>query len=337
MKKSIKNNNKAGFTLIELLIAMTITAIVMASLIAVFSAQQESYAVESEKAKHQSHARSALYMMARDIKMAGYTGMALGGANLASTGQAMPLIWIKDGSSVLSATSVDPALTAAAEGDVIEVWGNFRREVSNLTVSAAPGNGSITIDNPGAFSGNGINRPGYVLIGNPRAGGEFEVELHTLTGYPAAGSTATGVLQLGGVLTNTYVANEALVAPYYRRIYYVSPNRLSPGLPGPTLAMRNCQNGPCSLGGSTVETEMAPGVSEIQFSYDLENAAGQFQVQSGSFCDPCDVRGVNITLTTVTDWMREDNPIIREHGTSVKVRNIGLDPNLNDCPLSPCP
>ena len=160
MRKMKKSTNESGFTLIELLIAMSITAIVMAALIAVFSSQQESYAIESEKAKNQAHARAALYMMARDVKMAGYTGLALGGADMADDGDAMPVVSVGNDGQMMTGWPLEASVVSNAEGDVIEVWGNFRRQISELTSPATSGQTSITISNPDAYSGTGINRPG---------------------------------------------------------------------------------------------------------------------------------------------------------------------------------
>jgi type IV pilus assembly protein PilW len=67
-----------GFTMTELLVAMAITAVVMAAVFSTYKSQQDSYVVQEQVAETQQNLRAALYMMSRDIRMAGYdpTGKA---------------------------------------------------------------------------------------------------------------------------------------------------------------------------------------------------------------------------------------------------------------------
>jgi type IV pilus assembly protein PilW len=56
----------------ELLIAMAITAIVMGAVYSTYKSQQDSYVVQEQVAEAQQNLRAALYLMSRDIRMAGY-------------------------------------------------------------------------------------------------------------------------------------------------------------------------------------------------------------------------------------------------------------------------
>jgi type IV pilus assembly protein PilW len=67
-----KLNNKRGFTLIELLVAMGLSAVVMASIGYVYLTQQNSYLVQEQLAATQQNLRAAMYIMEREIRMAGY-------------------------------------------------------------------------------------------------------------------------------------------------------------------------------------------------------------------------------------------------------------------------
>jgi type IV pilus assembly protein PilW len=67
-----KNLTNDGFTLLELLVAMTISLIVMGSITFTFSSQQNSYIVQQQVACMQQNLRGAMYILTRDVHMAGY-------------------------------------------------------------------------------------------------------------------------------------------------------------------------------------------------------------------------------------------------------------------------
>lgn len=60
-----------GFTLLELLIAVFVAGIVMGSVYSAYYSQQKSYVVQEQMAEMQQNLRSAMYMMTREIRMAG--------------------------------------------------------------------------------------------------------------------------------------------------------------------------------------------------------------------------------------------------------------------------
>ncbi len=72
----MKNRNK-GFTLIEILIAMAISSIVMLSIYSFFMMQIKIKKTQSQTVEVQQNIRSAMYLLERDIKIAGYTGNAV--------------------------------------------------------------------------------------------------------------------------------------------------------------------------------------------------------------------------------------------------------------------
>jgi type IV pilus assembly protein PilW len=71
MKKNMRRTDK-GFTLIELMIAMAITLVVMGAIFMTFKSQQDSYVVQDQVTRMQQNLRGAMYVMTRDIQMAGY-------------------------------------------------------------------------------------------------------------------------------------------------------------------------------------------------------------------------------------------------------------------------
>jgi type IV pilus assembly protein PilW len=62
----------AGFTLIELLVAMALGLVIMGGLFRTFKVQHDSYVVQDQVAAMQQNLRAAMYMITRDLQMAGY-------------------------------------------------------------------------------------------------------------------------------------------------------------------------------------------------------------------------------------------------------------------------
>jgi type IV pilus assembly protein PilW len=71
-KMSILTNNKKGFTLIELMVAIAIGSIIMAAIYSVFISQQRTQINEQMTVAMQQTLRAAVYLIQRDIRMAGY-------------------------------------------------------------------------------------------------------------------------------------------------------------------------------------------------------------------------------------------------------------------------
>lgn len=69
MSKSSKSN---GFTLVELLVAMAISGIVAGAIFTAFQSQQKSYLIQDQVIGMQQNLRAAMYIMVREIRMAGY-------------------------------------------------------------------------------------------------------------------------------------------------------------------------------------------------------------------------------------------------------------------------
>jgi prepilin-type N-terminal cleavage/methylation domain-containing protein len=73
--KSVIHNNK-GFTLTELMIAMVVGSIIMAVIYSTYQAQQKSYTTQHLAVEMQQNIRSAISLMKREIRMAGYDPLA---------------------------------------------------------------------------------------------------------------------------------------------------------------------------------------------------------------------------------------------------------------------
>jgi type IV pilus assembly protein PilW len=81
-----------GFTLIEVLIALSITAIVMASIYTTYLHYQQSYTVQREITFVQQNLRAAMHLMATELKMAGYDPSRDAGAGVVSVSTDPPTI-----------------------------------------------------------------------------------------------------------------------------------------------------------------------------------------------------------------------------------------------------
>ena len=68
----MKRLNSEGVTLIELLVALVICAMVAAGIYQVFISQSKSYTVQDQVTEVQQSVRSAMEILLRDLRMAGY-------------------------------------------------------------------------------------------------------------------------------------------------------------------------------------------------------------------------------------------------------------------------
>ena len=63
---------EAGFTIIELLIAIALGLVILAGLFRTFKVQHDSYVVQDQVSAMQQNLRAAMYLITRDLQMAGY-------------------------------------------------------------------------------------------------------------------------------------------------------------------------------------------------------------------------------------------------------------------------
>jgi len=71
-----------GFTLIELMIVLAITSGVIAGTYWTFASQNRAYGMQEEVARMQQNLRTAMYIMGREIRMAGYDPTEDAGATI---------------------------------------------------------------------------------------------------------------------------------------------------------------------------------------------------------------------------------------------------------------
>ena len=137
MKNQNRSNNK-GLTLIELLIGLVICAVVIAGMYRLFVAQSKAYTVQDQVVEVQQGTRSAMEILLRDLRMAGFDSDSL----TSKIGIANPII-VGDHSVTVSYEYDDTTqctITYSREAAT-------KRLLRQLTTTKAPppdGDGSVT-------------------------------------------------------------------------------------------------------------------------------------------------------------------------------------------------
>ncbi len=116
-----------GFTIVELLVAMAISLVVMAAIFSTFKSQQDSYVVQSQVSVTQQNLRAALFMITRDIQMAGYyTNMASGTYPFEDLGEGLgdvtirPLMYASDNVDGIAGVKDDTDILVIIKGS--DTW-----------------------------------------------------------------------------------------------------------------------------------------------------------------------------------------------------------------------
>ncbi len=114
-------NPTRGFTLVELMIAIAIFGIVSAAIYAMYQYQQAVYLAQEQVAEMQQNARAGLFVLTREIRMAGYNPSAKADAGIMSAAPGeLVLTADRDSSGVLrdgSSEQMRFALTNDADKD----------------------------------------------------------------------------------------------------------------------------------------------------------------------------------------------------------------------------
>jgi len=76
------NTSQKGFSLIELMVAMAIASVLMAGIYTFYNNQLKTHITQQEMVDMQQDARAAMYMMTREIRMAGYDPQYNSGATI---------------------------------------------------------------------------------------------------------------------------------------------------------------------------------------------------------------------------------------------------------------
>lgn len=100
-----------GLTLLELIVALALATVVSVALISTFTAFSRSQTAQSNILAMQQNLRAALYLMGRDLRMAGYRGpdpaSAPAAGFTAATSNALTFTMVNDDTNTLDAVTYD--------------------------------------------------------------------------------------------------------------------------------------------------------------------------------------------------------------------------------------
>lgn len=101
--------NNHGLTLVELMVALALATLVSISLIAIFTGYLRTQTAQEHLISMQQNLRAALYLMGRDLRMAGYRGADPAGAPaagfLTAQADALSFTFLDDASGTLTTIS----------------------------------------------------------------------------------------------------------------------------------------------------------------------------------------------------------------------------------------
>jgi prepilin-type N-terminal cleavage/methylation domain-containing protein len=298
--KNQKSITSQGFTLVELLVAMFITLVVMGTIFLTFKSQQDSYVIQDQITATQQNLRSAMYVLTRDIQMAGYytnfdtDTYTRDWDDLDGDNEVIrPLIFTRNnvvdggGDNIKDNTDVIVIVKASSEGRALVAGEDATAGIITLTTRDLDGDGNDDLNNTG-------KKYGILAKEDLSAAEFFEVD-----------SAAGNITPPGGLTQNYDVGDLILRADII--IYRVDEDATNPSLRRRNFGQDN--------GNYQV---VAENIDNLQFRYLLSdgtwthNPAGQ---------EP-NVRAVEISLLARTANTNRGY-------TDTNTYNIGDNPNPN--------
>ncbi len=128
--------NKSGFTLVELLIAMAISGIIMMGVYSAFRTQQDSYLAQEQVAEMQQNIRAGLYLMIKELRMAGYddnNGTSHASCSLGAAG-----VSVAPGILAVTPNQLDFSMDLNADGDCADTDENITYSIYNHATTGFP-------------------------------------------------------------------------------------------------------------------------------------------------------------------------------------------------------
>jgi len=325
--KNQKTLTNQGFTLVELMVAMAISLVVMGAIFLTFKSQQDSYIIQDQLTATQQNLRAAMYMLTRDIQMAGYYTNFDGNQYTmdwddldGDTEPIRPLIFgqnnVPGGSGVKNNTDEIVIVKASSISNVGSLGDNDSAAGNTITlIDLGVGGGANEID---------LNDSGKrfgVMVKQGLGMAEF-FEITQGSGGPPFSTT------VGSSFTETYGKGD-LIYKVDVIIY-----RIDEDATNPSLRKRN-------LGSDSGYRVVAENIDNLQFRY-LLNDGTRVDADDINF-NPSNVRAVEISLlarTANTNRGYTDNNTYLMGGANVgpigdayrrkllcsivKTRNIGL-------------
>jgi type IV pilus assembly protein PilW len=257
-----RQHKRAGFTLVEFLIAMTLGSLIVSTATFVFMSNRATFVVESALARLQENGRYASYIIAHDLRMAGFQGCAnqkfIQINNLAKSSPPALIYTYPlqgyDGNGEQFTPALPSNLTgkALASSDVIEA-----RMASSAGAHLSTNMGSTSAVIP-MINQTAILPNSPVMITNCLIGDIFIAS----SGTNASQITHTTATNTSNNLSLAY-PNYAMVMPFVYYAYYIKDSGRVNALnrPIPVLVRQNY------LG---VEEEIAESVESMSVTYGVD-------------------------------------------------------------------
>jgi prepilin-type N-terminal cleavage/methylation domain-containing protein len=313
----VKENS--GFTLIELLVAIVIGLILMAGVYRTFRTQQDTYIVQDQVAAMQQNLRGAMYMITRDLQMAGwYTNFDRNNHNIDWDGlgsaKNFRALLISDNNNSTAGDNVNDGtdmlvIVKAANGSYHPLAGTETASGTNISVD---------------LSSSGLNFP------NNKYGLLVKNDLHTADFFVLT-AASTPAWTLGTSYQGNADPTKADMVFRTDIIIYKIDNDAATGRP--MLYRRN-------LGSDNGYQAVAESIENLQVRYELNSGSW---VDALTAANQAQVRAVEVFLVGRTASRQRgyidtdtynfaDNPNPNPGGpyrrkvlsTIVKTRNVGL-------------
>jgi type IV pilus assembly protein PilW len=288
-----------GFTLVELLVAMAISLVVMGAIFLTFKSQQDSYIIQDQITATQQNLRSAMYILTRDIQMAGYytnfdaDQYTMNWDDLDGDNEIIrPLIYARNnvadggGDNIKDNTDVIVIVKASSEGRALGAGEDATAGIITLTSRDLDGDGDDDLNDTG-------KKYGLLAKEDLSAAEFFEVD-----------SAAGNITPPGGLTQNYDVGDRIFRADVI--IYRVDENATNP-----SLRRRN-------LGSDNGYQVVAENIDNLQFRYLLSD--GTWTNDPAAAGQEPNVRAVEISLLARTANTNRGY-------TDTNTYNIGDNPN----------
>lgn len=307
----MKVRENSGFTIIELLVAIALGLVILAGLFRTFKVQHDTFVVQDQVAVMQQNLRAAMYLITRDLQMAGWY------TNFDRNNRTIDL-------GDLPAKTGRPLLFSANNGE----GGNINVGTDALVIIKAAQDSGGTITGTDAAGGTSIdagirtlgglsspsNKYGLLVKNDLRTADFFELNAANAPSWSLADNYLSG---------DTVFRTDIIV--------YKIRNDATSGRP--TLYRDN-------LGNAIVNQAVAENIENMQVRYQFTNGTWQNALAVGTPSQM--VRAVEVTLVARTafpqrgfrdretytfadvSYTPNDNFRRKVLSTTVKTRNVGL-------------
>lgn len=160
-QRALPHIQQGGFSLVEIMVAITISLLLLAGVIQIYTGSKTSYRLQEGLSRLQENGRFAMHFLTKDIRMTGYMGCA----KLGSEGGVVPAVIVKSPAADVTFDLEDPidvmvdnagsgdsygGRTLAPGSDVIKIraasaaaptlTGNLSAENANIQIESNPDN-----------------------------------------------------------------------------------------------------------------------------------------------------------------------------------------------------